>query len=82
MGLLAQPKSAVVLVGIDPPAPPHNLTAYGRDMDDAEHVNLWTAAFLGMSAEMLERVYGHHHPDFLEAATRGISYGRRRKLAI
>jgi len=26
------------------------------------------AGFLGMSAEMLERVYGHHHPDFQSAA--------------
>jgi hypothetical protein len=26
----------------------------------------WEAAgFLGMSVEMLDRVYGHHHPDYL-----------------
>lgn len=29
----------------------------------------WEAAgFLGMSVEMLERVYGHHHPDFMSGA--------------
>jgi integrase len=28
-------------------------------------VNIWDAAgWLGMSPELLERVYGHHHPDF------------------
>ena len=33
---------------------------------------------LGMSVEMLQRVYGHHHPDYLKEATHGISYGSRR----
>ena len=42
-------------------------------------VSLWTAAgFLGMSVEMLERVYGHHHPKYLKEATHGISYRSRR----
>ena len=41
-------------------------------------VSLWTAAgFLGMSVEMLQRVYGHHHPEHLKDATHGISYGSR-----
>jgi hypothetical protein len=27
--------------------------------------DIWDAAgYLGMSPELLERVYGHHHPDF------------------
>jgi hypothetical protein len=43
-------------------------------------VSLWTAAgFLGMSVEMLQRVYGHHHPDYLHDATHGISYGARER---
>jgi len=30
-------------------------------------VDPWQAAkYLGMTVEMLERVYGHHHPDFLK----------------
>jgi hypothetical protein len=34
-------------------------------------VDKWEAAgFLGMSVEMLDRVYGHHHPDHLRAAAR------------
>jgi len=35
---------------------------------------IWDAAgFLGMSPEVLIRVYGHHHPDFQEDAARKIS---------
>jgi integrase len=37
-------------------------------------VNLWTAAgYLGMTVEVLERVYGHHHPDYLAEAVQGIT---------
>jgi integrase len=38
----------------------------------------WQAAgYLGMSVEMLEKVYGHHHPDHLQAAVAGIGNGSR-----
>ena len=34
-----------------------------------EGVNLWDAAgFLGMTVQQLEQGYGHHHPDYQEAA--------------
>jgi integrase len=40
-------------------------------------VSTWEAAgFLGLSLEMLERVYGHHHPDFLRAAANALSARR------
>ena len=29
--------------------------------------------------EMLDRVYGHHHPDYLRKAARRLGYGRRRQ---
>ena len=46
-------------------------------------VDLWEAAgFLGMTAETLERVYGHHHPDHLKNAARGISFGGRRAESL
>jgi len=33
----------------------------------------WAAAgFLGMGLDMLERVYGHHHPDYLQSAVHAI----------
>jgi integrase len=37
-------------------------------------VPIWDAAgFLGMTRETLERVYGHHHPDFLRSAAEALS---------
>jgi len=43
-------------------------------------VDKWEAAgFLGMSVEMLDQVYGHHHPDYLGNAAQALSYGRRRQ---
>ena len=36
-------------------------------------VPMWEAAgFLGMSQETLERVYGHHHPDYLRGAAEAL----------
>jgi integrase len=36
--------------------------------------DIWSAAgFLGMSVETLERVYGHHSPNFQEAASKAIA---------
>ena len=44
-------------------------------------VDKWEAAgFLGMSVEMLDRVYGHHHPDHLRQAAHALGYGRRQSL--
>jgi hypothetical protein len=38
-------------------------------------VDKWNAAgFLGMNVEMLDRAYGHHHPDHLKAAAQAIGY--------
>ncbi|WKA29343.1 site-specific integrase [Bradyrhizobium roseum] len=39
--------------------------------------NLWDAAgYLGMTVEVLERVYGHHHPDYLAEARKNITKKR------
>jgi hypothetical protein len=41
-------------------------------------VDNWEAAgFLGMSVEMPDRVYGHHHPDLLRTAAHFIGYRPR-----
>jgi hypothetical protein len=41
-------------------------------------VDMWEAAGrLGMTVEQLEANYGHHHPDFQEAAAEAFG-GRRR----
>ena len=37
-------------------------------------VSIWeAAAFLGMSPEVLQEVYGHHHPDYLQSAAAAIA---------
>jgi hypothetical protein len=47
-------------------------------------VDEWEAAgFLRMSVEMLDRVYGHHHPQHLHQAAQSIEYRRQNKtLAV
>jgi hypothetical protein len=35
---------------------------------------IWqTAGYLGMSAEILERTYGHHHRDYMRGAAQAIT---------
>ncbi|WP_354049036.1 site-specific integrase [Bradyrhizobium sp. LB12.1] len=37
-------------------------------------VSIWEASgYLGMSRETLERVYGHHHPEFLQNAAKALN---------
>ena len=46
-------------------------------------VDKWEAAgFLGMSVEMLDRVYGHHHPAHLKKAAHAIGYRPQQSLPI
>jgi integrase len=37
-------------------------------------VSIWEASgYRGMSRETLERVYGHHHPEFLRNASKALN---------
>ena len=50
---------------------PHTLRHTAATWLMQNGVPIWEAAgFLGMSPEMLARVYGHHHPDHLRNAAR------------
>jgi hypothetical protein len=41
-------------------------------------VPIWEAAgFLGMSSEVLQDTYGHHHPDYLQGAAAAIGQKSR-----
>ncbi|MGA9516954.1 MAG: site-specific integrase, partial [Pseudolabrys sp.] len=52
---------------------PHTLRHTAATWLMQNGVDKWEAAgFLGMSVEMLDRVYGHHHPDHLQDAVRAI----------
>jgi hypothetical protein len=55
------------------------LGAQATVVDTLAGVDKWEAAgFLGMSVEILERVYGHHHPLHLKQAALAIGYRRNR----
>jgi len=46
-------------------------------------VDMWEAAgFLGMSVAVLEKTYGHHHPNHLQNAARRIGYGTRKRVSV
>ena len=76
-------KKAVRLAQLAGKVTPHTLRHTAATWLMQTGVDKWEAAgFLGMSVEMLDRVYGHHHPNHLRTAARAIGYGRRReKLA-
>jgi integrase len=59
-------KTALRLAGIQGRVTPHTLRHTAATWLMQNGVDKWEAAgFLGMSVEMLDRVYGHHHPDHL-----------------
>ena len=69
-------KSAVVLAGLTGKVSPHTLRYTAATWLMQNGADRWQAAgYLGMSVEMLEKVYGHHHPDYLQNAVAAI--GRR-----
>jgi integrase len=57
--------AAVRAAGINRHITPHILRHTAATWAMQSGANVWDAAgFFGMSAEVLERTYGHHHPDF------------------
>jgi hypothetical protein len=46
-------------------------------------VPIWQAAgYLGMSAEVLERTYGHHHPDYMRVAAQAITSKQSQNVSL
>jgi integrase len=65
---------AVRLAGLWGRVTPHTLRHTAATWLMQRGVPIWQAAgFLGMSAEVLERTYGHHHPDYLKDAADAIT---------
>jgi integrase len=71
-------RRAASLAGLSGKVTPHTLrhTAVTGLMQSG--TDRWQAAgYLGTSVEVLEKVYGHHHPDYLQAAVAAIGSGSR-----
>jgi integrase len=67
-------KHAVDLAGLWGKVTPHTLRHTAATWLMQRGVPIWQAAgYLGMSAEMIERTYGHHHPDYMRAAAAAIT---------
>ncbi len=75
-------KTALRLANVSGRISPHTLRHTAATWLMQNGVDKWEAAgFLGMSVEMLDRVYGHHHPDHLRGAAHALGYRRSQTLA-
>jgi integrase len=64
---------AVRLAGLPGKITPHTLRHTAATWLMQRGVPIWEAAgFLGMSPEVLQNTYGHHHPDYLQGAAAAI----------
>lgn len=67
-------RHAVDLAGLWGKVTPHTLRHTAATWLMQRGVPIWQAAgYLGMSAQILERTYGHHHPDYMRAAAAAIT---------
>ena len=73
-------RSARAAAGLGTDVVPHTLRHTCATWLAQSGVPIWQAAgFLGMSAETFERVYGHQHPDYQEAAAEAAGASARQK---
>jgi integrase len=71
-------RRAVGLAGLAGRVTPHTLRHTAATWLMQRGVPIWEAAgFLGMSPEVLQDTYGHHHPDFLQGAAAAIGLKSR-----
>jgi integrase len=66
------------LSGVEGKVTPHTLRHTAATWLMQRAAPLWEAAgFLGMSVEVLEKNYGHHHPDHMQGAANAIGSKQR-----
>jgi integrase len=73
-------RSARKAAGLGSDVVPHTLRHTCATWLAQAGVPIWEAAgFMGMTAELFERVYGHHHPDYQRAASEAVGRSARQK---
>jgi len=76
-------KRAVSLAGLSGRITPHTLRHTAATWLMQRGVPIWQAAgFLGMSAQILERTYGHHHPDYMRGAAEAITSKQSQNVSL
>jgi integrase len=76
-------KTAVRLAKLPGKITPHTLRHTAATWLMQNGVSMWRAAgFLGMSVETLDRIYGHHHPDYFSDAAEAIGRKPNRNQAL
>lgn len=74
--------AAVKRAGLGAEVTPHVLRHTAATWMMQNGADLWDAAgFLGMSVQILERTYGHHHPDHQQSAISAVTSKRSREGA-
>jgi len=73
-------RDAAKYAGFGPDVTPHTLRHNAATWLMQNGADLWDAAgYLGMTVQMLERVYGHHHPDHQSSARGAFRRDRNRQ---
>jgi integrase len=76
-------KHAVSLAGLWGRVTPHTLRHTATTWLMQRGVPIWQAAgYLGMSAAMIERTYGHHHPDYMRGAAEAITSKQPKNVSL
>ena len=76
-------KHAVTLADLWGKVTPHTLRHTAATWLMQRGVPIWQAAgYLGMSADMIERTYGHHHPDYMRAAAQAITSKHQQNVSL
>jgi integrase len=74
---------AVKLAGIQGRVTPHTLRHTAATWLMQRGVPIWQAAgYLGMSTDVLERTYGHHHPDYMHGAAQAITAKQPQNVSL
>jgi integrase len=75
--------AAAIEAGMDRHITPHILRHTAATWAMQSGSDIWDAAgYLGMSPEVLERVYGHHHPDFQRDVAERMSGQKRDRYPV